>query len=111
MKNQANEPIDDRGVGDRRVVRPPGVRVEVVAEAGHDDVEALEPHADQHEDRHHVERHHVGAGPAQNSTSGTRQLQKYMPQYAHAYCLVALANTLARSKWSPLYHAVNTSQT
>ena len=37
-------------------------------------------------------------------------LQKYMPQYAHAYCLVALAKTLARSKWSPLYQAVKTSQ-
>ena len=38
-------------------------------------------------------------------------LHKYMIQYAHAYCLVALANTTARSKWSPLYQAVKTSHT
>src|SRR5205823_962569 len=41
----------------------PGIRVEVVGEAGHDDVEALEPHADQHEERDHVERRRVGARP------------------------------------------------
>src|SRR5258705_12963101 len=40
-------PHDDGGVGDRRVVGAPGVGIEAVAEAGHDDVEALEPHADQ----------------------------------------------------------------
>ena len=34
----------------------------------------------------------------QKKTRGEMLLQKYMPQYAHAYCLVALANTLARSK-------------
>ena len=29
----------------------------------------------------------------QKKTSGVTQLQKYMSQYAHAYCLVALAKT------------------
>src|SRR5258705_6518306 len=43
-------PHDDGAVRDRRIVRAPGVRVEVVPEAGDDDVEALEPHADEHED-------------------------------------------------------------
>src|SRR6266545_809796 len=51
---------DDGRIRHRRVVRAPGVRVEVEAQAEDDDVEALEPHADQHEDRDHVQRRHVG---------------------------------------------------
>src|SRR5207245_2775757 len=39
----------DGRVSQRRHVDAPRVRVEVVAERRHDDVEALEPHADQHE--------------------------------------------------------------
>src|SRR5712692_2366111 len=46
---------DDRRVGRRRDVDPPRVRVEVVAEGWHDDVEALEPHADEHENGDDVE--------------------------------------------------------
>ena len=56
-------PDDDRAVGDRRVIRPPRVRVEVVPEAGDDDVEALEPHPDEDEDRHHVQDGGVEPGP------------------------------------------------
>src|SRR5262249_19670198 len=40
---------DDRRVGDRRIVRAARVAVEVVPESRDDDVEALEPHADEHE--------------------------------------------------------------
>ena len=46
-----------------------------------------------------------------NRTSGTRLLQKYCSQKAHAYCRVARANIDAFSKCSPLYQAVNASQT
>src|SRR5262245_9872510 len=51
---------DDAAVDDCRDVVTERVRIEAVAEAGDDDVEALEPHADQHQDRHGVERRDVG---------------------------------------------------
>src|SRR5262250_1699321 len=41
---------DDGGVGHRRIVRAPGVGIEVEGQPGDDDVEALEPHADENED-------------------------------------------------------------
>src|SRR5713226_1405791 len=51
----------DGAVGHPREEDAPGVGVEVVAQPGDDDVEALEPHADQDEDRDDVEDH--GARP------------------------------------------------
>src|SRR5207245_1617687 len=52
---------DDHGVGRRRHVDAPRIWIEVVAERRHDDVEALEPHADEHEDGHHVEHERARA--------------------------------------------------
>src|SRR5882724_12845058 len=52
---------DDGGVGHRRIVRAPGVRVEVEAESEDDDVEALEPHAHEDEEGDDVERGDVRA--------------------------------------------------
>src|SRR4029453_17029834 len=52
---------DDRGVGDGRDVDAPRVRVEVVAQRRNDDVEALEPHPDEHQDRDDVHDHGVRA--------------------------------------------------
>src|SRR5262249_41195461 len=52
-------PHDNGGVRHRRVVRAPGIGIEVVSEAGNDDVEAFEPHADQDEDGDDEEPHRV----------------------------------------------------
>src|SRR4030095_9858293 len=52
---------DDGRVRDGRVVRTPRVGVEVEAQPGHDDVEALEPHPDENEDRDEVEPGRVEA--------------------------------------------------
>ena len=46
----------------------------------------------------------------QNRISGDTQLQKYISQSAHAYDFVTFQKSEARSKWSPLYHAVKISQ-
>src|SRR2546427_175582 len=46
---------DDHRVGRARIVDAPGVGVEVVPERRDDDVEALEPHADQDENGHDVQ--------------------------------------------------------
>ena len=63
-------PDDDAAVDQRRDVVAEGVRVEPVREARHDDVEALEPHPDQHEDRHHVEGRQVRARPLPEEHQG-----------------------------------------
>ena len=90
-KNHAKEPammVESVMVG---IVRTPGVRIEVVAEAGHDDVEALEPHPDQHEDRDHVERHHVvRAGAPREEHEGRR-----------GSCRSTCPSTPTRTAWSP----------
>src|SRR5436190_5262780 len=52
---------DDGGIGDRRHVDAPRVRIEVVGQPRYDDVEALEPHPDEHQDGDHVQDHRVGA--------------------------------------------------
>ena len=100
MKNQAKLPMMIVAVGDRRVVGAPRVRVEVVAEAGDDDVEALEPHADQHEDRHHVERRHVRARALPEEDERRHAVAEvHAASRPSAYCSVALKKYEARSKW------------
>src|SRR5215510_14041897 len=50
---------DDGGVGHRRIVRAPGVRIEIKAQPRHDDVEPLQPHADEDEDGDDEQPHRV----------------------------------------------------
>src|SRR5215813_913623 len=50
---------DDGGVGHRWIIRAPGVGIEIEAQPRHDDVEALQPHADEDEDRDDEQPHRV----------------------------------------------------
>ena len=110
-----NSPIVPTNVAQSQnvgAVHAPGRRQEVAVQAGDDDHEPLEPHADVDDDRDDEQRRHARAHALEpEHLRRQRCCRRSAPSTASAYGPVIRLIGTNPSYWSPLYQAMNASIT